>query len=427
MIDNSYIECNFCQNIINLRTQIGYYSVPFYFNCPECTGEISGEVSIDNESMNISVIELVNANLANDIELYSEDYFCVELAAEFMTTKPKIRSEVPIIGPFMSSTHLFKEFNIKSQNYVAEARIFADFPKGKWKELMGFQNLLRNKKNSVLFKKLNEILLENPYIPFKTVKSRIDAISVMHQYLIISTGLLTSLDSKTVKAIMSLQHIDSSNYNHLINTASYLNINEKKLIEIEKKAIDLIDKYRNFYVHILPVVVERKADNFEFVDLDNKGISTVSYQQLMNFYASSFEWILDKIDIIIVLNNFRFRGRGDLCANGKKYAEIEKLYSRFLKLDFYDDSENKGLVFSSLKNKIRNGIQHFDTYIDYNNQIVTFTNTNRSGKTTEEIMYFSEFANLCIDNFSIIVYMNEIIYRLRQYEIIKKEGKRPSL
>lgn len=421
MIDNRLIQCDFCENIINLRTQIGFYSVPFIFNCPECSSEISGSISINNKNITIDLTDLINCRKAYGMKLFDKDYFCIELSAEFMTSKPKKRSEISMVGPFMRSTHLFSFGESNSRNYIAESRIFADFPQREWKELLSMYNLFWNEKMSILFTKINKILPMHPYIPLQEVSDKLGAITVIHQYLLISTGLLRSLDDKTADTIIDLKKRLIKDTKLLLDTAEYLDFNEDRIVDAQRKSIDLIDKYKSFYIHILPIVSERNASNFSMIDLKNKGISTVSYQQLMKFYASSFEWILDNIDIIIVLNNFTYRRDGNLCPHGKKYTDIKKLNSKFMKLNYYDEQDNGGISFLSLNNKVRNAIQHFDTSIDFNNQKVTFINTNNKGKKTNIEMYFSEFANLCIDNFSIIIYINEIINLLQKVQLMQKE------
>lgn len=45
---------------------------------------------------------------------------------------------------------------------------------------------------------------------------------------------------------------------------------------------------------------------------------TTNFEELSSFYAQSYEWILDNIDIVIGLNNAVERGDSQLCFNKKK-------------------------------------------------------------------------------------------------------------
>lgn len=62
---------------------------------------------------------------------------------------------------------------------------------------------------------------------------------------------------------------------------------------------------------------------------------------------------------------------------------------------------------------MRNAIQHFDTEIDYISQEIIFSDSH-NGKINQEIMYFIDLADLCIENFLIIIYILELTYQLRK-------------
>ena len=46
-------------------------------------------------------------------------------------------------------------------------------------------------------------------------------------------------------------------------------------------------------------------------------------------------------------------------------------------------------------------------------QKIVFTDSHR-GNTNQESMYLIDFADLCVENFSIIIYILELIYQLRR-------------
>lgn len=155
------------------------------------------------------------------------------------------------------------------------------------------------------------------------------------------------------------------------------------------------------------------------MDKENYGIMTTNFEELSDFYAKSYEWILDNIDIVIALNNINSRNNYKICANGKAYDEVLKIGSKYRKLEYIKDSEAFSTPTNSLKNRVRNAIQHFDNEIDYMSQKIIFTDNHR-GKIKQESMYLIEFANLCIENFSIIIYILELIYHLRKQSYLSK-------
>ena len=90
-----------------------------------------------------------------------------------------------------------------------------------------------------------------------------------------------------------------------------------------------------------------------------------------------------------------------------------KIGTKYKKLEYVDDLEPFSTPTNNLKNRVRNAIQHFDNEIDYMSQKIIFTDNYR-GKTKQESMHLMDFADLCVENFSIIIYILELIYQLRR-------------
>ena len=86
-----------------------------------------------------------------------------------------------------------------------------------------------------------------------------------------------------------------------------------------------------------------------------------------------------------------------------------------MKNGYVDEKEPFGKPISSLNNRVRNAIQHFDSDIDYETQLITFKDRNKSVD-----LYLIDFADLCIENFRIIFYVLELVYNLRKIDFIQK-------
>ena len=86
MIDNRFINCDVCETTINLRSQIGYFDIPFNLHCPICSTHIYGKLIINQEQIGLK-LELVNAHIKNREISLKEKYYCAELSAEFPTKK----------------------------------------------------------------------------------------------------------------------------------------------------------------------------------------------------------------------------------------------------------------------------------------------------------------------------------------------------
>lgn len=86
MIDNRFIHCDVCKTKINLRSQIGYFDIPFNLHCPTCQTHIYGKLIINQEKIGIK-LEIDNAYSENNEIDSNETFYSAELSAEFPTKK----------------------------------------------------------------------------------------------------------------------------------------------------------------------------------------------------------------------------------------------------------------------------------------------------------------------------------------------------
>jgi len=80
VIDNRFINCDVCETRINLRSQIGYFNIPFNLHCPTCMTHIYGKLVIDQENIGIK-LELENAHIRSNEIVSKENYYSAELSA----------------------------------------------------------------------------------------------------------------------------------------------------------------------------------------------------------------------------------------------------------------------------------------------------------------------------------------------------------
>ena len=110
----------------------------------------------------------------------------------------------------------------------------------------------------------------------------------------------------------------------------------------------------------------------------------------------------------------------DTMKQQKRIFRIKGIMNIFINVGYVDEKEPFGKPISSLNNRVRNAIQHFDSDIDYETQLITFKDRNKSVD-----LYLIDFADLCIENFRIIFYVLELVYNLRKIDFIQK-GIAPS-
>lgn len=404
------IACNICETKINLRAQIGYFNIPFNLHCPKCKIHIYGKVLIDQDKTGIK-LSLKNAQICNTEVNQAKTYYCAELSAEFPTTKMyKKDSNSYKLSPFIRNSFFYDDSS-KAIEATSNAMKFAIYFNARWKRLKVCFELFWNNQFSLLYPKLEDELKKYDFIKLSKVTNKLNANMALHQLFITTTSLCPALQPNTLNFYIDISklvlQLDKNEIIKFINTIS------SDFNDIEKKAFNLIESFSAIYDQLIPVVALRNSNSLVNLNKEKYGIMTTNFEQLSDFYAKSYEWILDNINIIVALNNIFNRKSYNLCANGKSYEEILKVGSKYKKIEYLDSNEQFSTPTDSLQNRVRNSIQHFDTDIDYVTQEIIFTDKYRD-KVKYENMYLIDFANLCLENFSIIIYLLELIYNLKK-------------
>lgn len=419
MVYNQLVSCNSCKTKIRLRAQIGYCDIPFNIHCPKCFFQISGHLLIDQENVTIK-LDLLNAALEPGS---SKHDFCAELSAEFPTRKIYENNVVyPELSPFMRSSQLFGKMDLAT-NAIGKAMVFPNFVKNDWRRVHSYFEPLWNERAETLYKQIEDEIINLKCTPLSKVNNILDATMALHQLLLMTSGIIYILPENTIQEYMGIRRMIDSGGNP-IEFLRFIDTMKLDLNSIERGAIKLIDLFSKLSEQLIPVIALRDADCMANIDKEEYGIMTANFDELSDFYAKSSEWILDNINIVIASNNIIERGDFEKCIGGKDFKEILFIRSKYNKLNYISEDEFFSRPTSSLNNRIRNAIQHFDNKIDYNLQRITFTD-NYAGKSKTEEIYLIDFTELCIENFSMIMYLMEIVYNFKKLQFTS-QGIKPS-
>lgn len=127
MVDNVFIQCDYCKAKIRMRFQMGYFDIPFDFPCPECGVHIHGLRRITEEhSLKLNNAAVVEFDL-NEPHYYAD--FSVELP-HAKTTKFESIEKIVTKGfsPFLMSSNLYFNYDFDSDS---QRIIFSDKHKGR--------------------------------------------------------------------------------------------------------------------------------------------------------------------------------------------------------------------------------------------------------------------------------------------------------
>ncbi|TCS80324.1 hypothetical protein EDD59_106150 [Muricomes intestini] len=323
------------------------------------------------------------------------------------------------LSPYMRNSTLYNdgEAAIKA---TQQAMCFADFMKHDLSKTKQNFELFWNAQDAILFPKLENLVSKYSYIPITKINNRLDASMALHQLLLTTTGISNVIGAGSLQEYSRIGKTVIGTAANFDKIFEFIENNQIDFCKIERNAFKLIDLFAKIYEQLVPVVALRNGNCVENVDKEQHGIMTANFNELSDFYAKSFEWILENVAIIIGLNNIYLRSDWKQCVNGKTYADfLKETKGNRLQNGYIGEKEPFSKSVNSLNNKIRNAIQHFDSDIDYKTQLLTFKDRNKSVN-----LYLLEFADLCIENFCIIFYILELIYNL-QKSTLTQEGNVP--
>ena len=324
------------------------------------------------------------------------------------------------LTPFMSLSD--EILNLPSESNWRRANRFCEKTHTDRNWLFDYIRLWENGKIDILRENLRE---KFPPIEELSLNSRLGVYMRLHGVLI---GVVSDLlpndwinDKNTFGKIREL--IDM----HMEETLAFVKLFEEngELRSLEHRLIASIEVFFHLVDGILPAYLVIDSPTLRD-NIDDYAMSTVSFEQLLDFYQKSYETILDAALVLIALNNIYYRNNFDILPGKKKksFMECRKRSNKYLKVkdNFVETECFSELIESFPRNKVRNSIGHFATIFDGVQQRIKFINTYE-GEIQEETLTLLEFAILCIENFYTLVYLLEIIYQLKKLYLIEVEGE----
>ncbi|MDE7405255.1 MAG: hypothetical protein K2M89_00065 [Clostridiales bacterium] len=400
MVNNFAVKCNICGCKIRFRYQVSEEMCPISFLCPNCKTHINGDLQTIWHYGKESVEERpwhYNLNLNNACEIkYEDGEYVLELSSDFLTKKMSKNSGVYIPSPFIRSLSIGKD-NQNSRFYN-----FLSAWTEKWNEIKINLDLCHNEKYDIL---LSRFTKSYDFFP-----NDINAIMTTHQQLVYFCHKILPKSTlreytKMNKNIIKLLAKQSQEFKNFISIfdLEYVKDAERKLLHLIKLFLDMYPKF-------LPIFNSLKLDN-----VDDCGISTLSFEDIKSFYQDSYELILAVLPEIIGLNNISRRRclNNFVCGTHDFNAKINSYSSKYM---LYQELLDRNDIFSwiitdRIQNHLRNSIGHFNYEEDPVEQTITFTDKHKD-KVSKFSKSLIEVARDCIYMFYTLINLLEVNYSL---------------
>lgn len=398
MVHRIHTKCNLCNTPIILRCQMGEFDIPFVFNCPECSAELSGTIFVDKKDH----YEFDGISMTSENGKYIK-----EISSEFFTSPIYVNDDEPTLSSYMYNSMKIG-FETYQQSLINLRKFF--LKKQKWTNIKNNYLLICNGKWEVVsnnvFQKdsiICDIYDNIEYMQLLPMirKHKFSILTQTHHNFILSFSDI--VPENTLDCFTGIkQSFDKCNL-----TQFYNYFNEKDLLDYIKRGISIVDVWMSQSNRYIPLLIALLSNQMDLYKNQEFCLTTMSIKPLLNFYADSYEYLNQIMCVFVASNNILYRHDIHAFPNGSNnnnFDDFLKMKNAGRKIEEVHLNEVFTLPLN-LNNKIRNSIDHVDYEIDYNKQTITL---NDNG--TQNIITFIEMQEMCFANLQSILYAMEHLY-----------------
>lgn len=395
-----------------MRVQAGWLDThPIRVYCGNCGILFSGICKMDQRRAKID-ISFKNANECNE-----EEKYYIESSGELITSKLKPCKEKELfITPFIKTMHYINEDMGIFKNNVME---FLNKSKEEWYLSYRVLELYINNQNKYLEREIHKLLPEDKF----PCDSGIERLRAAHFLVFRQFNILygKGFVEKTMNEFgLKIMKLSKEKISPLIE---YYKNNNDMLSLYSKKIFAILDEFVSVFQFLIPAygLTFYKKDD---IDFNLYGTTTCSFEDIKQFYLDAYEVIGDIILLPIGLNNIVYRGNFETINDSiSKSPKVKKFYDLFKitkgqRSKYIDLNELFCKVTElQLNGKLRNAIGHNDYSYDGITQKITYI-PNSSQPNKKKEIYLLEFSLECIKLMKGILMIDEIMYRVKEYQCI---------
>ncbi len=405
------LQCEVCGAKTLIRIQLGWLDMhPIRFNCGKCGILIIGNIYQDQ------INGEAHTEFENVLEVpdKGDSDFYIEVSGEFLTEKLQAyKFENTLMPPFFTSgTWLMDE---RMRDFKGKTLRFLNILKNDWPKYRRVNELWLNGNYQYLSIELKKLIL-NKNFPLDNELQFLTAIRQMNIVLLLSSILSKNFFDKQIdfirKEVINLKKTKDKEFTTLIeHFSSSIHRNEEKIFECIKQ---FIEKFR-FMIPVFGMDFYREGSE---KGLFEKGITTVSFEELKQFYVDVYEVITEMLELIVAYNNLKYRGDFLLMKEKRKDVvslEDYKKKNKGAKLEFIDGNEVfDNIVYPHLNNQLRNAIGHNTYKIDIQSQQISYFPKGIEENEQPPVISLKDFTRNCWDIFQALMNLSELVYQTRR-------------
>lgn len=409
------LQCEVCGAKTLIRIQLGWLDMhPIRFNCGKCGILISGTLFQDP----IQGRAHTEFDNVKEVSNSKSDYY-IEASGELLTEKLQpYKFEKTLFPPFFTSGFWMMKEDI--EKFKEKTIKFLTIVKMDWPKYRRVNELWLNGNYQFLSKELKKHI-PNKQFPLKNELHYLIAVRQMNIGLLANV-LNNDFFHKHFKflreEVVKLLDESPKELEKLVEHFSIF------LHRYEEKIFECIKQFTEKFRFMIPVFgMDFYKDN-SYIEDDTKGITTVSFEELKQFYVDIYEVIAEMLDLVVGYNNLKYRGSVQVMKNKRRDIITLDEYtnkSKGAKIEFLDGNEVfDNLVFPHLNNKLRNAIGHNTYKVDGINQLITYYPSGDENIENPPTISLKDFTKDCWDIFQSLINITELVYQTRKLVYLKQ-------
>ncbi|MCM3768130.1 metal-binding protein [Neobacillus niacini] len=413
------LQCEVCGAKTLIRIQVGWLDMhPIRFNCGKCGILITGTMYQDQLNVNAHT-EFDNVKKVPD---KGDSDFHIEVSGELLTEKLQpYKFKNTLFPPFFTSGIWMMDEGMGE--FKERTLRFLSIIKNDWPKYRRVNELWFNGNYQYLRKDLKK-QISNKQFPLNNELQYLIAIRQTNIRLL-SSILSENFFEKQIKFIgEEVSDLKKNKDKEFLTLIEYFSTsihrNEEKIFECIKQ---FIEKFR----FMIPVFGIEFYKNGSQTELYEKGITTVSFEELKQFYVDVYEVITEMLELIVAYNNLKYRGNFQLMKEKRKDVvtlDDYKKKNKGAKLEFVDGNEEyDNIVYPYLNNKLRNAIGHNTYKMDIQSQQITYFPKGTEDNEDHPVISLKDFTRSCWDIFQSLMNLSELVYQTRKVYYLNQDLK----
>jgi hypothetical protein len=340
--------------------------------------------------------------------------FYIECSGELLTEKLQRRDALSdgadLISPFFKS--LWAMGFLEYEEFKKRTISFLQRRNAGWPTVSRINELWLGGKSAYARDELRP-LLESEMFPLDT---ELELLRGLHQVNLIFTAPIQDdprFELATAALWKEFPSLSSSNSNGLISLATHF-FEGNSCRDFARRFRDVLERIVANFAFLIPVFGLQfyTAEQPEIV-VQRKGITTVSFDDLKQFYLDCYEDAAEMLPLLAAFNNLKHRGNFtsmlSLRKDVKSLADFSRL-SKGSRVQFFSGNEDFDfLIANSLESGIRNAIGHSSCTFNAPSQVISYRPKGHGGE--EKSMTLAAFAWRCWNLFQTHVVLNELAYQ----------------